>query len=243
MGILRWAQRHLFPFHKTCGVILPFLGTSRSIWHDRPEPLRAHLTHSHINWMWCSRNRCNSPTIYKTCRERQIWNCKAKYGGAEMWRVRSRWGGGLWCVFLRSLSWISWDSSEKRWFMGQFSQLAGYVPFIAFPGDPFPLADCDGKWDPVPEMSGNNRLDLWRLCTLQVWVLRRVIRWTGHTNTGKDTHPPQTHSLHSPQYNLLCLLPRTTFFLSRSMWGLIHWIEADKMDLQKSGAPPFTNVR
>lgn len=85
MGILRWAQRHLFPFHKTCGVILPFLGTSGSIWHDRPEPLRAHLTHSHINWMWCSRNHCNSPTIYKICRERQIWHCKAKYAGVEIW--------------------------------------------------------------------------------------------------------------------------------------------------------------
>lgn len=60
------------------------------------------------------------------------------------WKLDVFWSqcsGGRWCVLLRSLGWISWDSAEKCSFMGQFLQLAGSVSlspvFVAV--YPFPL--------------------------------------------------------------------------------------------------------
>lgn len=58
-----------------------------------------------------------------------------------------------------------------------------------------------------------------------------------HTTLGK--HIPTIHLNITPVFT-----PKKNIFtLSHSVWGLIHWIEADSTDLQKSGSPPFTNVR
>lgn len=189
MGILRWAQRHLFAFHKTCRVILPLLGASRSIWHDRPEPLRAHLTHSHINWTGSSRNLRNSPTRYKTCRELQIWNCKAKYAGVEIWcgsnLMRRR-------TVMRVLHIIKLNQLRFGWKMLVYRAIhtASWLrPIYCFTGHSFSLAGCDEKWDLVPEISRNNQADLWALCTLLVWELRWEITWTD-IQKQERTHSP-----------------------------------------------------
>lgn len=242
MGILRWAQRHLFPFHKTCRVILPFPGASGSIWHDRPEPLRAHLTHSHINWIRSSRNRYNNPTPYKPCRERQIWNCKAKHARVEIWCVlkpmRRR---TVMCapqiIRLNQLRFV-WKMLvygailTASWLRPIYRCLECLVPSRTL------------RWEVGPCIRDLREQSGWPFgaCTLQVWEVQQWEgMWTEHMRQGKDTHPLQTHSFHSPQYNLPCLLPRTTFFfsLSHSVWGLIHWIETDKMDLEKSGGSSF----
>ncbi len=62
---------------------------------------------------------------------------------------------------------------------------------------------------------------------------------THMANTARCKHIPSLH------LNItLVFTPKNNIFtLSHSAGGLIQWIEADNTDLQKSGAPPFTNVR
>lgn len=198
MGILRWAQRHLFPFHKTCGVILPFLGASRSIWHDRPEPLWAHLTHSHINWIWSSRNCHKNLTPHKPSRKQQIWDCKAKHARVEIWCVLKPMRRTGMCVpqiiRLNQLRFV-W----KMLVYGAILTASWLRPIYGFLGCLFSSHRLWWKAGScirdLLEQSG------WPFGTrtLQVWVVRqRESMWTGHTRKGQDTHflckhLPSTH--------------------------------------------------
>ena len=183
------------------------------------------------------------------------------------------WSRGLWCGFLRSLDWISWDSSENAALWGQFSQLAGYISwylcflclstpssiaaytagiagiFWAYFWYPCSFRDLHG--DKVDLLICNHppplrRWESWGQGYQRTWwehvSAHTHIQRKRHTQSKQTSfckHIPSVHLNITPVFT-----PKNNIFtLSHSFWGLIRWIESDNTDLQKSGAPPFTNVR